>query len=243
LRGPFCGRPAFSPDTPKGDGFNSFQTREKNFRNLSERRLTGAIADKGLFMTITSVAEEPVLSVAEVTEIIENLSDADFLRIKKISQYLSYGGARSPAELRQEAIKRALGGTRKCPRRLEIVPFLYGTMRSIASADRKAIGRSPELHLVPKQGSSAGSILDGVDPRLSPEDRILKDEEFYELKNAILPLFDDDPVAQTLAEGMIEGMEGQELREFVGLNEKDFATARRLIRRRIDKAFPHGWKR
>jgi RNA polymerase sigma-70 factor (ECF subfamily) len=40
----------------------------------------------------------------------------------------------------------------------------------------------------------------------------------------------------------MEEMEGKELRELVGLNEKDFATRRRLVRRRIDKAFPNGWK-
>jgi hypothetical protein len=68
-------------------------------------------------MAITgAAASEAVLSVAEIADGINNLSDADLLRIKKASQYLSYGGARSPQELRQEAVKRAVDGTRKCPR-------------------------------------------------------------------------------------------------------------------------------
>jgi len=193
-------------------------------------------------MAITGLAEDAVLSVTEVTDRIKNLSDADLLRLKKASQYLSFGGARPPSELLQEAIFRALSGTRRCRSRHATVPFLYGTMRSIASADRKAQGRSPELSLVPKHDSSvAVTILDGVDPRLSPEELLLKEEASSELKNAILPLFDDDLIAQMLAEGMIEGMEGQELRDFTGLSMKDFATKRRFVRRRIDKAFPNGW--
>jgi len=193
-------------------------------------------------MAITGVAaSEAVLSVAEIAEGINNLSDADLLRIKKTSQYLSYGGARSPQELRQEAVKRAVDGTRKCPRDVGIAKFLFGVMRSIASSDRKAASRKQTLSMVPKHNSGSASILECTDPRLSPEDQILTQEATGEIRAALLPLFEGDPVAQTLVNGMIEGMEGHELRELAGLNEKDFATKRRFVRRRIDKAFPNGW--
>jgi RNA polymerase sigma-70 factor (ECF subfamily) len=70
----------------------------------------------------------------------------------------------------------------------------------------------------------------------------IRDQELIEIKQRILGFFEDDLVAQTLTEGMMEGMDGKELLAFVGLSEKDFDTKRRLVRRRIDKAFPHGWK-
>jgi len=41
---------------------------------------------------------------------------------------------------------------------------------------------------------------------------------------------------------MIEGTDGEELRALVDLDRTAFASKRRLIRRRIDKAFPNGWK-
>jgi RNA polymerase sigma-70 factor (ECF subfamily) len=41
---------------------------------------------------------------------------------------------------------------------------------------------------------------------------------------------------------MREGIEGEELRELTELDMTGYATKRRLIRRRIDKAFPQGWK-
>ncbi|MGM4931791.1 hypothetical protein [Tardiphaga sp. 619_E2_N8_5] len=194
-------------------------------------------------MATTSLLTDDAYSVVEITEIITNLSDAELLRIAKASQYLSFGGSRSPQDLRQEAIKRAVAGSRKCPRRLNVVIFLYGAMRSIASADRKALCRSQEISAVPKQGSEGVTVLEGRDYRLSPEDELLQQEGPEEIRRVLFSLFEDDLVAQTLVEGMIEGMEGRELREFVGLSEVDFATKRRLVRRRIDKAFPKGWKR
>jgi hypothetical protein len=85
---------------------------------------------------------ESVLPVAEVTDGIRNLSDADKYRLKRASQYLGDAGARPPADLRHEAIRRAIAGSRKCPRYLPVVAFLIGTMRSIAHADRKALKRT-----------------------------------------------------------------------------------------------------
>ena len=67
-------------------------------------------------------------------------------------------------------------------------------------------------------------------------------DEARRIKRAILALFDDDLEAQTIAEGTMDGMEGEELRSCTGLDEKAFATKRRLVRRRIDKAFPKGRK-
>jgi hypothetical protein len=62
------------------------------------------------------------------------------------------------------------------------------------------------------------------------------------MKRQILALFDDDPVAHLLVDGLFAEMEGNELQELVELNDRDFASKRRLVRRRIDKAFPRGWK-
>jgi DNA-directed RNA polymerase specialized sigma24 family protein len=203
------------------------------------------LAHKGertLGMVVANTSQEAVLSVAEATERLQTLSQGDALQLRKASMYLSHGGARSPLDLRQEAFKRTLAGSRKCPRDIPIATFLFGVMRSIASADRKFLGRLPELSVVPKDDLAAAKTFEFADPRLSPEDLAIRDQEIIELKRRILDLFQDDLVAQTLAEGIMEGMEGKELKAFVGLSEKEFDTKRRFVRRRIDKAFPHGWK-
>ncbi|WFU79939.1 hypothetical protein QA645_36475 [Bradyrhizobium sp. CIAT3101] len=191
-------------------------------------------------MAITSVsAPDGMLPVAEVTERLAHLSDADLLRIRRASQYLCYGGARPADELRQEAFRRALDGTRKCRCNLGIVQFLIGAMRSIASSDRKTQSKRPALSVVSRVGE--GAALEIRDPRLSPEDLALKQEMTAVIRNAVRLLFEGDVVGQTLVDGLMEGMEGQELRELVGLDEVAFASKRRSVRRRIDRAFPKGW--
>ena len=62
------------------------------------------------------------------------------------------------------------------------------------------------------------------------------------MKAGVLQLFEDDAVARDVVEGRFLGMEGEELQELVGLTASELATKNRFIRRRIDKAFPDGWK-
>jgi hypothetical protein len=181
-----------------------------------------------------------VLSVDEITASIRNLSDVEQLRFKRASQYLGRAGARQPADLRHEAIRRAIAGSRKCPRSLPVVAFLIGTMRSIANADRKAIKRT--LNSSNLTESSSATILDAVDQRISPEEAMLRDNEINEMKASVLILFEDDAIARDIVEGKFAGMEGKDIQELVGLSAKELATKNRLIRRRIDKAFPGGWK-
>lgn len=191
-------------------------------------------------MAVPSAPTKSVLSAAQVADRIQNLSDADTYRLKKLSEYLSFGAARPAQELRNEAIRRALDGTRNCPSDISILIFLRGVMRSVADADRKAQRRHPTLTIVATENISGCTLLDGIDPRLSPEEQIIRDEQLAEMRKKVVALFCDDLVAQTLVEGIIDGMEGEELRELVGLDEAALATKRRFIRRRIDKAFPQG---
>jgi mannonate dehydratase len=61
------------------------------------------------------------------------------------------------------------------------------------------------------------------------------------IKQAVLGLFEDDLAAQTIVEGDMDGIEGEELRDLTGLDAKAFASKRRLVRRRIDRTYPKGW--
>jgi len=183
---------------------------------------------------------ELVLSVAEVTDGIRNLSDAEQIKFKRASQYLGGAGARPPADLRHEAIRRAIAGSRKCPRYLPVVAFLIGTMRSIAHADRKALKRTSRTPSLADPSSS--TILDAADPRIGPEEATLRNDDIAEMKARVLRLFEDDAIARDMIEGKFMRMEGEDLQELVGLSAKELATKNRFIRRRIDKAFPDGWK-
>lgn len=72
------------------------------------------------------------------------------------------------------------------------------------------------------------------------EEKIIREQEVTRKKQAILNLFEDDPVAHIMVDGIMEGMEGEELRAYTELDKTAFASKRRLIKRRIEKAFPEG---
>jgi RNA polymerase sigma-70 factor (ECF subfamily) len=189
-------------------------------------------------MVIAKPSEDTTLSVTEVTARIRAMSDADKVRLIRASNYLSFAGVRPAQDLRQEAIRRAIDGTRKCRPDLPIVVFLKGVMRSIAWADRKATACAPKLGVVPKTGAAAQHDI--ADPRLSAEDKIVQQDRLEEIRESILGLFHDDADARFIAEGMMDGIQGAELKELLNLSETEFASKRRLVRRRIDAAFPKG---
>lgn len=181
------------------------------------------------------------LSPAEVAAAISALSKADRNRLRKVA--LAYGRDRSikPEDLLQDAFVRALDGSRKCPRHVSVVRLLAEAMRSIASDAVKAQTRRPVLSPVPETGED-GLPFDPPDSRPNAEQKLAGAQEATRIKRAILDLFSGDLEAQTIAEGIMEGMEGEELRDLTGLDKTAFASKRRLIRRRIEKAYPKGRK-
>ena len=61
-------------------------------------------------------------------------------------------------------------------------------------------------------------------------------------RQKMLALFTDDQQARDLLDGIMEGYEERAARLLTDLDETSFASKRRLIRRRIDKHYPTGWK-
>jgi DNA-directed RNA polymerase specialized sigma24 family protein len=147
----------------------------------------------------------------------------------------------APEDLFQETFARAIEGSRSCPRNVDIVRFLVEAMRSIASSTMKVLSQQPEFQATPLTGDD-GAALDPPDWRPTGEQHAISDEETAQIKRVILDLFSDDVTARVMVEGMMEGMDGEDLRGVTDLTKTGFATKRRLIRRRIDKAFPDGWK-
>jgi RNA polymerase sigma-70 factor (ECF subfamily) len=180
-------------------------------------------------------------SIDEVTAAIKALSVADRVRVKRAAQYFCRHWTMSPDDLLQEAILRALEGGRKCPRNIEIVVFLIGIIRSLSSTEARAMKRKPVLHVVPMIGEGDESF-DPPDGRPDPEAQLAEVEAAAATKKRILDVFSDDLIAQTVAEGIMDNMEGKELLDLCGLNEKGLATKRRLVKRRLEKEFPDGWK-
>lgn len=186
----------------------------------------------------TRQALPATLTAAEIRAAIEALPPAGWLRLHKIARALCRHAGFEPGDLLQEAFHRALDGARRCPRDVDIHHFLAGVMRSIASDWCKARRRWQRVQLVAPAAMLEAVMLQARDLRPGPDDQLASEEEAARLVAALRALFADDAIAQRLLDGMLEGLEGQALRALTGLDETEFASKRRLIRRRIDKAFP-----
>jgi DNA-directed RNA polymerase specialized sigma24 family protein len=171
-------------------------------------------------------AGDEVLSRAELSAAIEKFSGLDWLRLKKAAVRFCGTGA-DWEDLQNEALVRALDGRRKCPKNLRVVTFLGNVIRSIASEHDGLDGRSPpsdELEAQQETGAGAVALTEPADLLAS------------RLEEAVA-LFDDDEIAQKLFEAMVDGIEGQELRNLLELSQKDFDSKRRLVRRRLNQHF------
>jgi DNA-directed RNA polymerase specialized sigma24 family protein len=175
-----------------------------------------------------------VLSEDEVVEAIRTLSAARWNRLRRVAKVFCRGRPIEPDDLLQEALARAIDGSRNCPRNIDIVRFLTGAMRSIASGAVKILTRQPDFRAVPLIDDD-GLALDPPDQRPTVEQQIIGDQEAARIRQETLDLFHDDLTALVLVEGMMEGMNGEELRATADLSKVGFASKRRLIRRRIDE--------
>jgi DNA-directed RNA polymerase specialized sigma24 family protein len=154
-------------------------------------------------------------SQAEVIKELKALTDGDKTALMKIASAYATKTYYGHEDLFQEAICRVLSGARTWPRDVAAVSFLVGVMRSIAWEWRSEEGGAPP---------------DLADPRSSES---CADASIDVIK--IIALFDDDPIAQKIVFGMMEGARGQELQDFCGLSKTAYESKRTKIRRRIEK--------
>ena len=176
----------------------------------------------------------------EIIRAIRNLSDTDWTRLRKVAVVYARNRPIEPDDLLQEAFRRALDGRRNCPVHVDPVRFLAEAMRSIADGELQKSEAQPQLVPIPNHGGDETAV-DPPDPTLDPEQRVGSAEATAAMKTCLLSLFEDDEIAQVILEGMMDGIEGEELRELTELDNTAYQSKRRLIRRRIGKKFPKGW--
>lgn len=181
----------------------------------------------------------------EVKEAIRALTPAQWARLRRVAAYFAFGRPVEPDDLLQMALASALDEDgRTCPANVDIVRFLAEAMRSIADGEVDKASRRPVLVPVPKTGGDDGDEeeIEFADDRPNVEQRHIRAEEDAEKRAALLALFEDDPTARDLVEGVMAGMTVEELRALTDLDETAYDSKRRLIRRRINTAIRKGLK-
>ena len=181
------------------------------------------------------------LTPSEVDQEITSITDAGWIRLRKVSEKYCYGRI-NPDDLLQEAFLSALEGRRRCPKGIDIIKFLAEAMHSLSSSEFKALSRTPPFQVISTAEDDDEPSIDPPHSGPTSEQIVTSDQEATKIRAAIMSLFSDDEVAQLIIEGDMEEMEAREIQDLTGLDKKAFASKRRLIRRRIDRAFPKGWQ-
>jgi RNA polymerase sigma-70 factor (ECF subfamily) len=134
-------------------------------------------------------------------------------------------------DLLQEAITRALLGSRVQPEGVTVVGFLAGVMRSLRTEHWRRVqrGEGRPAALSRQAGGGEERELELRDPRPDPERALAALQEL----DAIERLFADDRVALQIIAGLAAGLSAQEIRSATGLTKTDYDSARKRMRRAL----------
>ena len=171
----------------------------------------------------------------EFGEALQCLRPLDWRRLHRMADILAIGTSMSGGDLMQEATLRVLDGSRPWPKGLPILAFLKGVMRSIADGDREKAKVSEARRPVSIFGREGTLLIDRPTDAPSQEEQYAEEEEWVRVRRGIEALFADDFAAQILLEGIMDGIEGEELRALTELDPTAYASKRKLIGRRLAK--------
>ena len=178
-------------------------------------------------------------SPAEVKAALNALTAVDIARLNQAAEFFCViNGFDQPNDLLQEALTRALAGQRRCRRDLALVPFLYGSMRSIANAAAKASRRSRIDPFADPEDSDEEAELGAHAVELVDPERLAAARDALQKLNE---LFKDDEEILIFIEAMASGLKGRELRQSLGLSKTDHDTIRKRMHRQ-SKPFATAWR-
>ena len=187
-------------------------------------------------------ADVSVRSRDEIATAIRALTDAQWIRLRKASGYFAWVYDLSGDDLLQDAFCRALAGSRQCPTGVDVVKFLVEAMRSIANGESEKVENQIDTVPVIQPGAVLIGAEDPKDSTPSQEASMIAAETSEAMRQAVLGLFPSDPQARDLADGILAGCEGEELRTLTDLDKTGYASKRRFMRRTFDKSRSQGKK-
>jgi hypothetical protein len=199
-------------------------------------------------------------SVEELSRALTMLTSAELLRLFARARLLVWGTEYTdPQELFNEAVKRALvaatgvkqDGERGRPwpiDRVQLPAFLSGCMDSIADASRDSIGQSQtdRLEALAGEDGDVDTVLhragrwntDVVEQAIQVEDTLDRQQRAQRDARAIETHFKDDQEVLAVIEGEKADMPVAEVLALFDLDQKTYDTARRRLRRQVDKLMP-----
>ena len=166
-------------------------------------------------MSLQAKLPPETYSQAEILAAVQSLTVSNKTALIRVARAYARKTGYGHEDLIQEAYMRVLDGKRGWPKNVAAVPFLCGVMRSIAWDWRaEDYDENADVELIGYEDRTAAARID---------------------MQKIIDMFNDDPIAQTIIIGMMEGARGEELRNVSGLAQTEYESKRTKIRRRIEK--------
>ena len=160
---------------------------------------------------------------------IRALSDTDLIRLKALARLWSRGlpGGLGWADILNEAIVRVLDGSRPWPRKVPLLAFLSGVMRSICDdlwrrARRELLARNGD-------GCAPGAPSEEAAATPDPERTLAAAQALAEVNR----LFASDPSALKVIAGLAEGFTAGEICRTYAMTELEYDTTRKRMRRKL----------
>ena len=199
-------------------------------------------------------------SVEELSHALTMLTAAERLRLSARARLLVWGTEYTdPQELFNEAVKRALvaasgskqDGERGRPwpiDRVQFPAFLSGCMDSIADASRLSLGQTQtdRLDALAGENRDVDTVIhraghwntDVVEEAIEVEDAFDRQRRAQADARVIETYFKDDQQVLAVIEGEKADMPVAEVLALFDLDQKTYDTARRRLRRQVDKLMP-----
>jgi RNA polymerase sigma-70 factor (ECF subfamily) len=176
------------------------------------------------------VAEEPSRDVAGA---LVALSNADVLRLNTLARLWTRGMPEtlSWADVLQEAIARALDGSRTWPPGVPLLAFLSGVMRSICDDHWRHVVR--EAKVIVRGTDAADARAEEVSVCHPDPERVVAAAQAL---SDIYDLFAGDGAALKIITGLADGLSAAEICDTYRMSQREYDTTRRRMRRALLRA-------
>jgi len=171
-------------------------------------------------------------SAASVSRALAAVSEIDHVRLRAQARLRARGlpNGIDWSDLLNEALARALDGSRQWPSGVPLLVFLAGAMRSICDDIWRRRRREAELIAF---GISADADCREVASPAADQERVMA---ACEAVGAIYRLFAGDVVVMRIISGLANGQSAEDIRILHGMSLVEYQSARRRMRRALLRA-------
>jgi DNA-directed RNA polymerase specialized sigma24 family protein len=177
--------------------------------------------------------EDEYLTIPEFECLIQNLSEAEILKLGQIAKKYTTRCLMDANELLNEAIIVTASGKRKFPRKVQLLAFFAGTMKSIASNEKRKLHKK----ISPIDDDPANDpILNEADKNIHIENEAIANQEL----TLIYDIFKNDDDVTMLLMAKCDGLSPDEICETEGWDRTKYNAIQKRLRRALNKRFPNG---